>query len=459
MKRSQHIKGDNAFFSRIADEVTEKHFNREIMSLCIRFVARNNDKPVIKEVFFDLCYLTRTTGVAIAAAIKESLKTHGVDIQKARGQAYDGAAAMSSDKACVAARIRDVAPMAVYTHCNSQILNPSIAVSCKLPEIRNMIDTMNSLFLFFNSSPKRQKFMEMVLDVESAQTRKQHIKGLCKTRWVERHTCFETFQEIYEYVCISLEAISWPHLHPELELVTPSDLTSEKWNWQRNRETTVKTQGFLASLQKPECIMAFVVVKNCLQLLRGMTTKLQKRDINIVSAYNMIDDTKKKITDLRANIGREHADWYNEAQQMAMKVGEDITMPRITTRNVYRANVACTSISDYYQVNYTAKFVDHLHREFGTRFSNDQQVGVKLLRILPSYICTQPWADLDQVIYDLALWEGDLSHPATLKNEIQDWFKLWSDCEATGRETLPTTLLDVLCQCDPGMSLPASIDF
>ncbi|XP_062505707.1 52 kDa repressor of the inhibitor of the protein kinase-like [Corticium candelabrum] len=191
-----HIKGDNAFFSIIADEVTEKHSNREIMSLYLRFVARNNDKPVIKEVFFDLCYLTRTTGVTIAAAIKESLKTHGVDIQKARGQAFDGAAAMSLDKAGVAARIRDVAPMAVYTHCNSHILNLSIAASCKLPEIRNMIDTINSLFLFFNSSPKRQKFMELVLDVESAQTRKRHIKGLCKTRWVERHTCFETFQEV-----------------------------------------------------------------------------------------------------------------------------------------------------------------------------------------------------------------------------------------------------------------------
>ena len=126
-----------------------------------------------------------------------------------------------------------------------------------------------------------------------------------------------------EYVCISLEAISWPHLHPELELVTPSDLTSEMWNWQRDRETTVKAQGLLASLQKPEFIMAFVVVKNCLQLLRGMTTELQKRDIDIVSAYNVIDDTTKKITDLGANsnINREHADWYNEAQQIGKESG------------------------------------------------------------------------------------------------------------------------------------------
>ena len=84
--------------------------------------------------------------------------------------------------------------------------------------------------------------MELVLDVESAQTRKRHIKELCKTHWVERHACFEAFQEIYEYICISLEAISWPHLYPELELVTPSDLTIEKWKWQRGRETTVKAQ-------------------------------------------------------------------------------------------------------------------------------------------------------------------------------------------------------------------------
>ena len=143
-----HINGHNAFFSIIADEVTEKHSNREIMSLCLRFVARNNDRRVIKEVFFDLCYLTRTTGFTIAAAIKESLKTHGVHIQKARGQAYDGAGAMSSDKADVAARICDVASMAVYTHCNSHILNLSIAASCKLSEIRNMIDTINFVCLF-----------------------------------------------------------------------------------------------------------------------------------------------------------------------------------------------------------------------------------------------------------------------------------------------------------------------
>ena len=53
-------------------------------------------------------------------------------------------------------------------------------------------------------------------------------------------------------------------------------------------------------LQKSEFIMAFVVVKNFCSVLRGMAVKL-KRDIDI-AAYNIIEDTKKEITDFRANI-------------------------------------------------------------------------------------------------------------------------------------------------------------
>ena len=90
-----------------------------------------------------------------------------------------------------------------------------------------------------------------------------------------------------------------------------------------------------------------------------MTTKLQKGDIDIVSTYNMIEDIKKKITDRRDNIDREHEDWCKEAQEMARKVGEETTMPRITVRQIHQANVASTTTSNYYRVKFTAKFVDH----------------------------------------------------------------------------------------------------
>ena len=82
-----------------------------------------------------------------------------------RGQAYDGAAAMSSSRVGVQAKIKEHAPLAVYTHCNSHILNLSIAASSSLPYIRNMIDVINSTYLFFNNSPKRQRFLEEVFKI------------------------------------------------------------------------------------------------------------------------------------------------------------------------------------------------------------------------------------------------------------------------------------------------------
>ena len=190
------------------------------------FFARDSGIPSIKEMFFDFRFLKKATGLLVSNAIKQSLESHGVDISKARGQAYDGASAMSSDICGVQAQIRTTAPVAVYTHCRSHVLNLSLAASCKIPEIRNMMDTINSLFLFFKLSPKRQRFLEVVLQIKGAPTRKRHLRGLCKTRWVEWHTCFDTFAEMYECLCVSLEAITFPDRHPDLLRVNPDDSES-----------------------------------------------------------------------------------------------------------------------------------------------------------------------------------------------------------------------------------------
>ena len=104
--------------------------------------------------------------------------------------------------------------------------------------------------------------------------------------------------------------------------------------------------------------MAFIVVKNCLHLVKGITVKLQKRDVDVISAYNMIEDTKQKIVDLRTNLDTEHEEWFKEAKEMAEEVGTEMTMPRITRRQVYRSNPETSTTVDYYRVNYSAKFVE-----------------------------------------------------------------------------------------------------
>ena len=99
----------------------------------------------------------------------------GIDVTFAKGQAYDGASAMSLEACGVQGRIRRIAPMALYTHCNSDVLNLSVAAACRLTSFRNMIGTLNETFLFFHFSPARQRFLEQVLEKCGSTSRKEKL--------------------------------------------------------------------------------------------------------------------------------------------------------------------------------------------------------------------------------------------------------------------------------------------
>ena len=146
--------------------------------MCLRLLDDNE----IREFFFDFVYLERATGETIAGAIIESLKHNHIDLTKARGQGYDGAACMSSDKVGVQTRIIQVSPRALYVHCNSHVLNISIASACKLPAIRNMIDNLNAVSCSL-MSPKRQRFLERIVKNLAPDMVKTKLVGPCKTRW------------------------------------------------------------------------------------------------------------------------------------------------------------------------------------------------------------------------------------------------------------------------------------
>ena len=67
--------------------------------------------------------LERITGRYIAEKITEFLKDDDLPIENIRGQGYDGACNMSSERIGVQAQIREVSPLATYIHCSSHQIN------------------------------------------------------------------------------------------------------------------------------------------------------------------------------------------------------------------------------------------------------------------------------------------------------------------------------------------------
>ena len=83
--RKEHTRSlddENAFFSIMANEVTDPHGN-QIMSVCLRMLAHCK----VKQFFFYLIHIERVTGEAIAHGVIECLKVRNIDISKARVRA------------------------------------------------------------------------------------------------------------------------------------------------------------------------------------------------------------------------------------------------------------------------------------------------------------------------------------------------------------------------------------
>lgn len=151
------------------------------MSICVRFVAADF---TIKEEFLQFHPVVKCTGQLLGEKIIERVSQLGLDIQKCRGQGYDGAAAMSSDRVGTQKVVRDVAPLAVYVHCASHCLNLVVVHSSVVA--KKAIDRISAVCTFFGH-PLRCSVLKEIIAAKIGQTRGSPLIKMCETRWSQRH--------------------------------------------------------------------------------------------------------------------------------------------------------------------------------------------------------------------------------------------------------------------------------
>ena len=259
------------------DEVTVH--NKEQMPLCVRFVDSERN---IREEFLQFTIPERVTGEAIAQDIMQSLDQLGLDVTHIRGQGYDGAANMSSNRVGVQARIRQESPLTVYKHCSGHCLNLVISHSCKLLSVRKVLDLMGAVCLFFKFSPKRDSLLTNVITtIVPDSSRRKPLLELCKTRWAERHDAYRHFYQAYLYLVKTFEIMAYGQHQNE---GFSQELIDADWS----TKTKSDAGSLLASISSFDNIVTFLVVYELLSHLSGLAGKLQSRSLDIVDAYNMV---------------------------------------------------------------------------------------------------------------------------------------------------------------------------
>lgn len=115
-------------FSLLVDETKDSSKVDQLAIVC-RYTDINT--ATIHERFLTYVPAPSLTAESLSQYILDTLRKHQLDPKCIVSQGYNGASVMSGHCSGVQTRIREVAPQAIYIHCNAHCLNLALVDSVK----------------------------------------------------------------------------------------------------------------------------------------------------------------------------------------------------------------------------------------------------------------------------------------------------------------------------------------
>ena len=99
--------------------------------------------------------------------------------------------------------------------------------------------------------------------------------------------------------------------------------------------------------------------KNVLEIIKPIAVKLQKKDEDILHAYNLIHSVISDIAIFRENIEKDSHDWFMDASRIGSELGIVLS-----GRQQHRANAGPENPDPevYYRINVAIPFLDHMEQ-------------------------------------------------------------------------------------------------
>ncbi|CAN7949102.1 unnamed protein product [Ixodes pacificus] len=180
-----------------------------------------------------------------------------------------------------------VPPNAVHCPCFNHALNLSLPKSSRVQAVRNAVGIMKEIISFFTASPKRNIVLKNALG--------HQLKGLCETRWVERHDSVIQFRDSLGCVSTAPDAIA---------------------SW-REMQSAAKAKALSVSLGDGEFLMAIVCLSDLLAHTLPLSRLRKKGCVDVHTARNTLTDTIAVLTAQRQNCEEVFRPLYEQAVALA----------------------------------------------------------------------------------------------------------------------------------------------
>ena len=175
--------------------------------------------------------------------------------------------------------------------------------------------------------------------------------------------------------------------HPNLEQF--DDDFTKGWDSGSKGEATTRLKSITDFGFIYLCWFGFVVfpAAGCRRDVHGLTSGLQGESIDIINAYQRINETVSSLKAVSRDIDNQFHKIYSQAVRHAEKLSVTLSMDRISRRQVNRQNQPAKKPEEYYRITIAITLLETLMAEMETRFGPMSQRAAKLLLLTPSVYC------------------------------------------------------------------------
>ena len=211
-------------------------------------------------------------------------------------------------------------------------------------------------------------------------------------------------------------------------------------------ESLTDATALLLNITSTDFISALVITNHILGYTKAITTSLQAEAIDVVAAARQINTVTTTLQQVRDNIDRHHAEWYQEVEAICLSEGLQVSLPRRCARQQHRSNMPADTPEVYYRRTITIPVLDHMISEFQTRFTSLQQQALQGLVLVPSALVVHDAGQAKVKFQQLAhTYKDDLPSPMSASAEFQTWATDWTQQhDQLGPKKMPTTPADTL---------------
>jgi len=263
----------------------------------------------VHEEFLCFVPVSSTTGKDLASTILNQLSQLGLYLEHMRGQGYDGASNVSGKCRDVQAKVKELYPWAIYTHCCNHVLNLVISTSSQLPGIRNAMATISDICVFLSRSAQRVSIFQdnVAREISSSTSSRRKLKPICATRSVERHDSIIIFVTLLPAFVSKIEELQ-----------------------QENKQVEVvaKAETLLNSIQKCTLLIAALVMQHTSGIILLVAKLLQGKEFDISALTELIDSMLDIIRQKRSNYKNVFHKILDQAKNECEKYYAALLIPR-----------------------------------------------------------------------------------------------------------------------------------